>query len=112
MIKQPGAPTTPYFEAKQDREWVPATKVVPQVDHDALIKQRGAQYGGSWRATAQWICEHAEELALTGDAAFAIVMIHNKLMRALASPGDRDHYDDIIGYAKLILTTFTHEETK
>lgn len=73
------------------------------VDHDALVKERGSEYGESWRMTSQWIVENAALLAQAGDAAFPMVMMHNKLARALTSPLKQDHWDDMIGYAKLAL---------
>lgn len=77
--------------------------------HDQLIAERNEQYGGAWATTGRWISENSGEIAKTGSRAFALIMIHNKLTRALASPDNRDHYDDIIGYAKLILSTLPDE---
>lgn len=76
------------------------------VNHDDLVEQRGTEYGDSWVQTSTWINEHAQELGAAGVAAFPMVMIHNKLARALTSPENRDHFDDIIGYCKLALRGF------
>ncbi len=73
-------------------------------NHDNLISERGAEYGESWRETGRFLAEHHEEIAAMGENSFAYVMMHNKLMRALRSPGNKDHYDDLIGYAKLVLS--------
>lgn len=68
-----------------------------------LVEERNKAYGEAWKATSLWIGENVDRLAATGDLAFPLIMIHNKLTRALASPGHLDHYRDIQGYAQLIL---------
>lgn len=83
----------------------PAQNLDP-INHDELVEQRGQLYGESWAMTSEWICENADLLKNAGPSAFPLVMMHNKIMRALTSPGQKDHYDDIIGYAKLALRRF------
>lgn len=78
-------------------------------DHDQLLKQRGAEYGESWRMTDRWIQENTELLA-AAPSPFTLIMMHNKLMRALTSPSKEDHYDDIIGYAKLAKQALVADE--
>lgn len=78
--------------------------------HDALVAERNAQYNNAWRTTGLWIAKNHEALAAAGSMAFCLVMIQNKVERALATPENRDHYDDIIGYAKLVLKELGAEE--
>lgn len=79
--------------------------------HTALVEERGAEYGESWQLTDQWIKEHAGELG-AAPSPFTMILIHNKLMRALTTPTKRDHYDDIIGYAKLALRALDQLQTE
>jgi hypothetical protein len=73
--------------------------------HDVLISERNQQYANAWRKTGLWVAKNAEFLRSKGDISFCIIMLHNKLARAEGSPRNPDHYDDVIGYAKLILSS-------
>lgn len=68
--------------------------------HEQLLQERGSEYGDSWQQTDRWIKAHLDQLA-AAPSPFTLIMLHNKLARALTSPTKEDHYDDIIGYAKL-----------
>lgn len=77
--------------------------VAAQVDlHEQLIVKRGEEYGDTITPTDLWIKEHIKELA-AAPSPFTLIMIYNKLHRALTSPNKQDHYDDVCGYAKLAL---------
>lgn len=71
-------------------------------NHDDLVATRNEEYGEAYQVTDQWIKDHLKELAAS-PSPFSLIMIQNKVTRALASPDKQDHYDDIIGYAKLLL---------
>lgn len=71
-------------------------------NHDDLVATRNAEYGEAYQITDQWIKQNLERLAVS-PSPFSLIMIHNKLTRALATPMKADHYDDIIGYTKLLL---------
>ncbi len=77
---------------------------MPEDVHERLIQERGAEYGESYAVTDRWIKENLDYLSQAPNA-FVLIMLHNKLTRALTSPSKQDHYDDIIGYAKLALRT-------
>lgn len=77
--------------------------------HEQLIAARGSEYGDTITPTDQWIKDHIEELK-AATSPFTLIMIYHKALRALASPNKRDHYDDIIGYAKLALRRLDDEE--
>lgn len=72
------------------------------MQHDDLLEERKAEYGAAYAITDKWITENHEALAMSLSP-FSLILIHNKITRALVSPNNRDHYDDIIGYAKLLL---------
>lgn len=76
------------------QQWVDA--------HEALIEERGKEYGDTITPTDRWIKEHLKELG-EATSPFTMIMMFNKLQRALTSPNKVDHYDDIIGYSKLAL---------
>lgn len=71
-------------------------------NHDDLVNARNAEYGEAYQITDRWIKENLEALAAS-PSPFSLIMIQNKLTRALASPMKQDTYDDIIGYTKLLL---------
>ncbi len=73
---------------------------------DELLDERQETYGSSWWHTGNIIRELAVRGQLggmlNGDFFFPWIMILNKLIRALASPNDIDHWRDIIGYASIV----------
>lgn len=71
-------------------------------NHDDLIAKRSEEYGEAYQITDRWIKENLQALSAS-PSPFSLILIHNKLTRALTSPRKQDHYDDIIGYAKLLL---------
>lgn len=74
----------------------------PQDTHEDLLAQRGAEYGDAYARTDEWVRQNLERLAAS-PSPLGLIMIHFKLERALCTPTKRDHYDDLIGYAKLVL---------
>jgi len=66
-----------------------------------IMVDREEAYKDAWRITGQWIKAHTSALNSVGDISFCIIMVYNKLTRALASPTFRDHYDDAMGYIHL-----------
>lgn len=80
------------------------------------IAEREAQYAGAWEVTGKLVASpllmHSvgNLLNLFPDAWFPWVMILNKLIRALWSPKNPDHWLDIQGYAKLVHDRLTEKE--
>jgi hypothetical protein len=75
---------------------------------DNLLKDREKEYGATWYVVGQImkLCgEYIYSSALFRDTPFAHnwVQILGKLIRALTSPNKRDNWQDIIGYATLVL---------
>ena len=75
---------------------------------DRLIDQRNAEYRDAWKLEGA-VCsipEIQEGLHvlhnLFPEAWFPWIMILNKLLRALGSPKNIDHWADIAGYAQLV----------
>lgn len=72
---------------------------------DKLLGDRDSRYGKSWLTTNQiinFLWMRMPEL-IASDLGFNWIMILNKLIRALATPKDREHWIDIVGYAQLSL---------
>ena len=65
-----------------------------------LLAER-SEYGEAWALTSRWIQSHILKLARVGDYAFLLIMIVNKVHRALSNPNNIDHWYDIQGYAQL-----------
>lgn len=77
---------------------------------DALVEQRNTEYQDAWRTTGEWIAAHADALAKLGGASFCVIMIHNKAVRAQASPNNPDHMMDLLGYLELLVRHFSQVE--
>ena len=89
------------------------TEEIPTPTTSELLLVRGSEYGLAWKATGDVLGDMVlnglmSELAETSYT-FNWVMIHNKLVRALQTPRDRDHWADIIGYAQLVLEDIDSE---
>lgn len=73
-----------------------------------LIISRGAKYGEAWILTGQilGLVQEKSPIAFTrlfaSPYGFNWVIILNKLVRALASPTETDHWHDSQAYAKLV----------
>ena len=78
--------------------------------HDKLLEERGAEYGNSYLKTDEWVRQNLAALAAS-PSPLGLIMMHFKLERALCTPSKRDHYDDLIGYAKLVLQSLEHAPT-
>lgn len=78
--------------------------------HEKLLKERGAEYGDSYARTDEWVRQNLAALAAS-PSPLGLIMMHFKLQRALCTPAKRDHYDDLIGYAKLVLRTLDQQRT-
>lgn len=91
---------TPDFEGLEElRRW-------PTDQTDALLSNRGMAYGDAWKDTGIWISSRGGDFEGLEEA-FGIIMIYNKMCRALRSPDKADHYNDAIGYLKLAATKYT-----
>ena len=77
-------------------------KVPPTDQHEELLAERGAEYGDSYARTDEWVRKNLSRLAAS-PSPLGLIMMHFNLERALQTPNNRDHYDDLIGYAKLAL---------
>ncbi len=71
-----------------------------------LIHSRDSKYQGAWWKTGVWIQQNIRGIQTTGYRSYNLIMIQNKMQRALASPLNPDHYNDIMGYAYLALESF------
>jgi len=71
-------------------------------DHELLLKMRAEEYGETYQIVDRWIRENIGLLAAS-PSPYSLIMIYAKLTRSLTSPNKQDHYDDIIGYTKLLL---------
>jgi len=72
-----------------------------------MINERQSTYGDAWRITGVALAPLAEELynflVMVPEFFIAWLMIFNKLIRLLADPYHRDSWEDIIGYATLVI---------
>lgn len=79
-----------------------------------LLQERGTVYGEAWKLTGlvMGLLEREFDafLHLRPEYAYNWVAILCKLIRALQTPGDPDHWKDIIGYATLILHNIEDHE--
>jgi hypothetical protein len=77
-----------------------------KLDASNITKVRGQEYGPAWLTTNNIVQElgtqNLNNLVRAGFF-FNWVMILNKLVRAMVTPNNRDHWLDIIGYAQLSL---------
>lgn len=70
-----------------------------------LLEERQAMYGDAWRTTSHVARELRAGESPLGQSTlymYAWMTILSKLIRALASPENVDHWDDIQGYARLV----------
>lgn len=75
----------------------------------ALLAQRSEQYGDAWYLTGE-VHNLLRRKQPGGDQLlsdlgylFPWMVTLSKLIRAMRSPADRDHWQDVIGYAQLVL---------
>jgi hypothetical protein len=80
-------------------------------NHDDLVESRKADYGETFQIVDRWIRENFGAIAAS-PSPYSLIMIYAKLTRALTSPNKQDHYDDIIGYTKLLLRELEAAEEK
>lgn len=73
------------------------------IDHNDLLLLRKKEYGETFQIVDRWIRENIVAIAAS-PSPYSLIMIYAKLTRALTSPNKQDHYDDIIGYTKLLLS--------
>jgi len=71
-----------------------------------LLNNREKTYGKSWYITGiiLGVLKIGDTVLAQAcpEYLFSWILILNKLIRALTSPFDEDHWDDIIGYATLV----------
>lgn len=72
-----------------------------------ITNVRNKEYADAWAKTGVLLAPIKEELfrflMMAPRHFFPWLLIFNKLLRALATPYNRDHWLDIIGYATLVL---------
>ena len=81
------------------------------LDHNDLLASRKAEYGETFQIVDRWIRENFGAIAAS-PSPYSLIMIYAKLTRALTSPNKQDHYDDIIGYTKLLLQELERANTR
>jgi hypothetical protein len=77
---------------------------------DQLLKKREAEYGTAWITAGVWLNSKAvRDSNLFQESIFIhnFVLILSKLARALHSPYNVDHWQDIAGYATLVANWLT-----
>jgi hypothetical protein len=74
---------------------------------DEILRLRDRAYGGAWAKTGKLlnvvINDFHNMVELFPEAAYNWVIILNKLVRALASPREIDHWIDMRNYAQLVV---------
>lgn len=68
-----------------------------------MLNDRDPYYGEAWLTSGKIISTLPLQSILESGLAFSWMMILNKLVRALASPKDIDHWKDMAGYAILVV---------
>jgi hypothetical protein len=80
---------------------------------DVILDERGKQYGDAWKITGAIVAHLARNYDMTVIMSslyfFNWLIIMNKLVRAMATPGNEDHWLDIAGYAKLVAEDLERE---
>jgi hypothetical protein len=106
----------PFDPFDDKKSFVPPTieKTVTMTP-DEVMTARNAQYGAAWLLTGRvWafiiLDEYTTLLQQTGYF-FNWFIILNKLIRAIASPQDRDHWVDIRNYAELVVKHMDRSDT-
>jgi len=73
---------------------------------DAVLTERGKQYKDAWLVTGeitnQLFVQNRFAKVMDAGFMYAWITILCKLIRALATPNDREHWIDIAGYAQLV----------
>jgi len=73
---------------------------------DKLLEEKGAAYGKAWAVEGQLLTPLVVPLSLLlknfPEAWYPWIIIFNKLIRALTTPRNADHWRDIAGYATLV----------
>ncbi len=81
---------------------------------ERLLADRGNEYGEAWITTSRVIAllgkEFTDFMAGAPAYVYAWIIIQSKLLRALTSPHKVDHWEDIAGYATLIVNHI-HKES-
>lgn len=67
-----------------------------------MLDNRDVKYGQSWLVTGKLMPLLKLDRIINQGLFFAWIMILNKLMRAMTTPDDIDHWKDIAGYAILV----------
>ena len=84
----------------------------------ALTEQRKPDYQSAWSMTGELLANPYVQKGLQfisfgcPHLLFPWIMILNKLVRALSSPTQIDHWEDIIGYATLARDELAQEAAK
>lgn len=78
---------------------------MPSKSIGELLEERDEAYGPAWQTSSMVLRFLRPERHPIGqsNAYFPWIMIMNKLHRAMQSPDKRDHWEDIMGYAQLVL---------
>ena len=82
------------------------------METNKVLEIKGTMYGDSCEFTNNFLRGHMWRFKTIIDVGFFFqwLMIFNKLIRALTSPSETDHWQDIIGYATLVLQAIEEEE--
>lgn len=85
---------------------------------EEVIEERNKQYMDAWRLTGKLMSDPevagpVNDMVINHSyAALPWITILCKLLRALASPGNPDHWLDISGYAMLVYKHLTKKEAE
>jgi len=79
----------------------------------ALLVSRGDEYGEAWKltgiVTGALLDDFVKMATVYPPVIHNWILILSKLLRALRSPKNRDHWVDIAGYAQLIVDDLDNE---
>ena len=80
-------------------------------DAPMVVQERSEKYGGAWLLTGElltWLADRGLlDRLLNTPYAYNWIIAFNKLIRALASPTEPDHWKDLEGYAYLVRKDLT-----
>ena len=89
---------------------------MPERSVSSLLKSRGKQYRDSWELHGKLLQPIITDIVGMWvdfpEVLLPWMMIFNKLLRALTSPRNPDHWKDIAGYATLVVQHLREEKTK
>ena len=84
---------------------------MPKTTIEALLEERGAQYGEAWRIANAFLAGIPLQAVQTAGCLHNYAMIMSKMCRILATPKNPEHWRDIEGYARLQREEFDAQES-